>query len=364
MRQKNKLRILQIVSSSATSGAEKHVYALSEMLIDRGHHVEVVCPVGGWLPKELRESGIEVFETDMKRGGWLRTLGLVVRRLGAGDIDLVHSHLTRATYFGALGGTLRGVPAIATVHVANHDQIYKRMARGRNRLIAVSNYVRGLLYGRGIRDHFVDTVYNGTDFTDIARGPLVDLHGQLGVPAERKLIGLVGRVCREKGHLEMVEAMRLLKSDHANSHAVFVGRIEPKFGEELCDAIKGSGMENQISLTGLRHDVPQLLDTFTFTTMPSHQETFGIAAIEAMARGRAVVASRVGGLPEVIRHQQSGLLVDPRPDSIAEAVSYLLDHDDECDRMGETGRQIVEEKFTLRRMVDQLEDIYNRTANR
>lgn len=353
-----KLRILQVVSSSATSGAEKHVFALSERLLQRGHEVEVVCPIGGWLPKELRESGIPVHESNMKGRGWLRTMGLMMRRMRETQFDVVHSHLTRATYFGAISGMFRHVPAVATVHVANHDQIYKRMARGNNRLIAVSNYVRGLLHGRGIRDQFIETVYNGTDFAELAPMPIYDLHDQFGVPRDRKLIGLVGRVCREKGHLEMIDAMRMVAKEYPLGHAMFVGRVEPTFEEELNSAIDANGLRDRITLTGLRHDVPQLLDTFSFTAMPSHKETFGVAAIEAMARGRAVVASRVGGLPEVVRHQQTGLLVDLKPESIAEAAVYLLEHDDERKRMGLTGRKIVEEKFTLTRMVEQLESVY------
>jgi glycosyltransferase involved in cell wall biosynthesis len=95
--------------------------------------------------------------------------------------------------------------------------------------------------------------------------------------------------------------------------------------------------------------------------MPSHIETFGVAAIEAMARGKAVVASNVGGLPEVVRHRQTGILVDLRPDEIAEAVSYLLRNESEREEMGAMGRRVVEQKFTLQEMVRKLEGVYDRT---
>lgn len=351
------------MSSSATSGAEKHVFQLSERLREHGHEVWVICPRGGWLPKELRESSIPVFESDMKGKGWLRTLGLTARIIREYNVDVVHSHLTRATYFGAIGGMLRRTPAVASVHIANHDQIYKRMARGRNRLVAVSNYVRGLLHGRGISDRFIDTVYNGTDFIDIAPHPYPHLNEDLGIPDNRDLIGMVGRVCREKGHLEMVEAMTHVAEAHKNSHLVFVGRVEPTFEAELTSRIAEHGLSDRITFTGVRHDVPRLLDSFTFTAMPSHQETFGIAAIEAMARGRAVVASRVGGLPEVVRHEHNGLLVDVEPTQIAGAVGFLLEHAEDRQRMGQFGREIVEEKFTLDRMIAGLEDVYLRAAS-
>lgn len=355
------MRILQIVSSSATSGAERHVYQLSTLLKRRGHHVEVVCPPGGWLSTQLREGGISVLETEMKGSGWFRTFGYLMRRIRKGQIDVVHTHLTRATWFGVLAGTARRVPVVGTVHIGNHDQIYKRMARSRNRLVAVSNYVRGMLHGRGIPDKFIDTVYNGTDFVDFARNAGAPVHSEFGIPSDRTLIGLVGRVCREKGHMLMVDAMKSVVQEHPDTHLMFVGRVEPVFDPEIREAIWEAGIGENVTMTGVRHDVPRLLDSMAFTTMPSHRETFGIAAIEAMARGKAVVASRVGGLPEVVRHQQTGLLIDLRPEELTEAVTYLLSHKDEREQMGAMGRRIVEEKFTLNHMVDRLEGVYQKT---
>jgi len=354
------MRVLQIISSSATSGAEKHVLSLSQLLTANGHTVEVVCPGGGWLGQQCRLHGIVVHENDMKGAGWFRTTGLVMNRFRKGHFDIAHTHLTRATYFGAIAGTLCGRPSVATVHIANHDQIYKRMARGRNRLVAVSNFVRGMLHGRGIPDRYIDTVYNGTDFTEIEAHDPLSVREEFRIDPNRRLVGLVGRVCREKGHLMMIEAMRDVLKEHPQTHVMFVGRLEQHFAEEFNDAVASAGIANHLTMTGVRHDVPRLLDSFEFTTMPSHQETFGIAAIEAAARRKAVVASRIGGLPEVVRHQQTGLLIDLRPQELSEAINYLIEHDEERAQMGALGRVMVEQKFTLRHMVNRLENVYER----
>lgn len=121
-------------------------------------------------------------------------------------------------------------------------------------------------------------------------------------------------------------------------------------------------MQDRATFTGVRHDIPNLLDAMTLATLPSVMETFGVAAIEAMARKKAVVASNVGALPEVVRDRQTGILVDLRPESIAEAVSYLLTNEREREAMGERGRELVERKFTLDRMTDRFEDVYRRAA--
>ena len=362
MPSERKLRIGQVVSSSATSGAERHVLALSDRLSRRDHHIEVLCPSGGWLSTDVEKSGIAAHTSDMKGLGWFRTVGYLTRLIKERRLDVVHTHLTRATYFGAVAGMLRRVPVVATVHIANHDQIYKRMARGRNRLVAVSNFVRGMLHGRGIKDRYIDTVYNGTDFVDFAHSPPEPVLEEFGIPRGRRLVGLVGRVAREKGHLLMIRAMQPILEAHPDAHFVFVGRVEPTFEPEFREALATSGQEERLTMTGNRNDVPRILDSFTLTTMPSSIETFGMAAVEAMARGKAVVASRVGGLPEVVRHGQTGLLVDLDPSGLAEAVSYLLSREDERDRMGSTARRLVEEKFTLEAMVSRLEDVYSRAV--
>lgn len=313
---------------------------------------------------QLRERGIAVHETNMRGAGWFHTTGYLLNRLKGGNVDIVHTHLTRASYFGAISGLLRNVPVIGTVHVANHDQIYKRMARGRNRLVAVSNFVRGMLHGRGVPDRYIDTVYNGTDFTEIENTDSATVRQEFGIPDTSRLVGLVGRVCKEKGHLLMVEALKDVVKEYPNTHVMFVGRVEQPFGVEFNEAVKDAGVGSNVTLTGIRHDIPRLLDSFEFTTMPSHQETFGVAAIEAMARGKAVVASRIGGLTEVVRHQQTGLLIDLRPEELSEAVSYLLENEKESRQMGALARVVVEQKFTLNHMVERLETVYRRTAER
>jgi len=230
-----RIRILQVVSSAATSGAELHVRTLSKHLHRRGHDVSLIGPPRS-EPCVLEMEGIPLVQTSMKGFGWVRSALLVARlaRQRKADVihshltratyfgyvaslltgkplvarlarqrkaDVIHSHLTRATYFGYVASLLTGKPLVASVHVATHDPIYKRAARSHNRLVAVSNYVRGMLHGRGIPDRFIDTVYNGTDFIELDWSCPRGVHEEFGIPENRQLIGMVGRVCEDKGIL-------------------------------------------------------------------------------------------------------------------------------------------------------------------
>jgi len=221
-----------------------------------------------------------------------------------------------------------------------------------------------MLHGRGVPDRYIETVYNGTDFVDIAPADPRDVKSELGIPFDRKLVGLVGKVCDAKGNLELIRAMKDVRSEHPEAHVVFVGLVEEAFRPELDEAIAAAGMRERVTITGVRHDIPRMLDAFTLSTLPSKMETFGVAAIEAMARSKAVVASRVGALPEVVRHEQTGLLVDLRPAEIAEAVNYLLANGEEREEMGRRGRWLVEQKFTINEMATKFENVYAKVLGR
>jgi len=297
----------------------------------------------------------------MKGGSWFRAMGYLVRQVRQNQIDVVHTHLTRAAYVGHALGRLTKVPIVTSVHIANNDQIYRRLAKRRNKLVAVSNFVAGMLHGRGISDRFIETVYNGTDFVDIQRSEPNSVKDELGIPRDRRIVGLVGKVTPDKGQLELIRAMRDVRLEHPDVHVVLVGLIEAAYGEEVRAEISSAGLADRVTMTGVRHDVPRLMDAFTLSTLPSKMETFGVAAIEAMARSKALVATKVGALPEVVRHKQTGLLVDLRPEAIGEAVSYLLSNEAEREAMGREARAVVEEKFTLGTMAARFESVYRGT---
>ncbi len=326
--------------------------------------MQVVTPGPGWLPTILRDGGIPVHNSFMRGRGWYRTMGYLIKEVRQKRIDVVHTHLTRAAYIGHALGLLSRVPIVTSVHIANNDQIYRRLARGHNRLVAVSNFVAGMLHGKGVPERFIDTVYNGTDFIDIAPSSRESVLDEFEIPHHREVVGLVGRVCRDKGHIELISGMKQVRERHPDVHMMFVGLVEEAFRPEVTEAIHEAGMQDRVTMTGVRHDIPRLLDAMTLSTLPSHMETFGVAAIEAMARAKAVVATRVGALPEVVRHKQTGLLVDLRPEAIGEAVSYLLSHRDEREEMGSRGRILVEQKFTLAEMATRFEQVYARAVVR
>lgn len=356
------MRILQIVSSSATSGAERHTVALSKRLASLGHHVEVVCPEIDWMVGELEGAGVEVHALRLKEGRGLPSFFYVSKLVGERGFDVIHAHLSRAAYLGLAVGVWRRIPLVCTVHVETTEPVYRMAARGNNRLVAVSNYISGVLRGQGIRGEFIDLVYNGTDFHDLSYEPAGDVHEEFRIPKDRRLVGLVGRVAQEKGHELLLRAFPRVLEEQPDAQLFFVGRLDGEFPRYLMKERERMGLSDRVTFTGNRDDLPRLFDAMEFSVLPSYKESFGIAVIESMARRKPVVVSRVGGLSEVVVHEETGLIVEQTQEAWTAGLGYMLENRHEVERMGVNAFHWCREKFSVGQMVERLEAVYARAA--
>jgi glycosyltransferase involved in cell wall biosynthesis len=358
------MNILQVVSSSRTSGAEKHVVLLSKWLQLLGHNVTAVCPPGGWLPGQLREAGISTVEVPMR--GPRSTAAIFTLRKLVEDwrIDIVNTHLTRATYLGYFAGLLAKVPVISTVQIKTRDVSYRYLSRQRLWLVAVSNHIRQDLIARGARADRIQTVYNCTEFIGGERpepAPIGDVRSELGLPHDSLLVGLLGRVDSFKGAYILADAAQTIVNRCPLTHVVFIGNAEPDTREDLL-RIAGEAA-GRLHFIGVRNDVPRLLEAIDVVTLPSISEACSLAIIEAMAMGKPVVATRAGGNLELINHGRSGLLVDRRPEPLADAICELLNDPERRAAMGRAANERANEMFTAEVMAKNMESLYIRVLD-
>lgn len=352
------------MSSSATSGAEKHTIALAKRLADEGHEVELAAPPIDWIAEDLKGYDIPVHLIDMRRAAGINALielnGLVRKR----KFDLIHAHLSRAAYLSLAASAVNNTALVCSVHVKTNYLVYKAAARRKNRVIAVSHYIARLLRESGVPESSIDVVHNGTDFHGIPAQGNGDVHEEFAIPRERRLIGLVGRVAMEKGHHIAVDAFPRVLEQAPDAHMLFVGRDQGDFPDQLKETVRRRDLGGRITFTGNRPDVARLLDSMEFSILPSSAEACPLAVIESMARERPVVGANIGGVDELVIHQKTGLLVDQTPEAFSHGMSYLLQNESERRAMGSNALKMIQERFTFDQMMERMEAVYDRALHR
>jgi glycosyltransferase involved in cell wall biosynthesis len=257
------------------------------------------------------------------------------------------------------------VPIIWSCHDTNPKVLTfcnRGLAEQVDRVIAVSNHVKSALLQAGFANSDKITVVNNgidLDFWDaeLAKQPTT-LREELGIPPEAPVVGLVGRLDPVKGHLTFLGAAASVAQIRPDALFVLVGIVRPRsqfsrfagYYREILTQIRSPALRGRVLYTGWRNRMAPVMTSLDVLVQPSTRETFGRTLIEAMATRRPVVASSVGGMPEVVVDHETGLLV-PKDDaqSLAAAIITLLEDPLGARRMGDAGRHRVEEHFRLDR---------------
>jgi len=209
----------------------------------------------------------------------------------------------------------------------------------------------------------IKVLYNGVDPALYQRSSAVKVREKLGLPPDRPVVGLVARLDhRAKGHLELLRAMELLKDRHT-FHALMVGGGRRQ--EEMRQLAASLGLGEVVHFLGNRRDVPDLLAAMDMFVLPSHSEGVSLAVLEAMAAGLPVIVSEVGGLPEIVQHEETGLLIPPKdPEALALSLARLLENPELAKRLGQKARERVQEKYSLERLAQVVNATYDELAQR
>lgn len=292
----------------------------------------------------------------------------VIRHLGA---DLIHTNMAFDSQVGSLAGRLSGVPVVTTLHndmplnFRGLARLFDRWAvqPGVTRFIAVSNSTRAAhVRVRGLLEKRIEVVYSGIPTAQFREqtpsAKLAKLKDDLGINGAEPILLNVGRLDSVKGQRHLIPMMELLLAEWPRARLLIVGAgtEEADLRVRICRA----GLSGCIHLLGFRSDVRQLLELCTVFVFPSLSESFGLAALEGMASARPVVASNVGGLPEIIDHGRDGLLVSPGDAAaLASAVAGVLRSPALARRLGEAARDKASSRFDSTNSVRRLEAIYH-----
>ncbi|MGC9184620.1 MAG: glycosyltransferase [Thiomonas sp.] len=357
-RNKSQPLIVHMIDELPRDGAEMLLVDLMRLRMP-GYRYQIVCLVrGGPLEQEFEQLGIpvKIFGRSSKFD-----LGLVFRVaawLRQQKVDVVHTHLFTADTYGRLAARLAGVPAVfSTVHNivnpwkgAGRKAIDRLFATLSTAVIGCSEEVTQTLASRDkIPADKLVSIPNGIDLQKFSSFSGDGVREEFGLPADRGLIGVVGRLHEQKAHGDLFRALALLPQARAGQlNCLVVGTGD--LLDPLKQQVKELGLEQCVIFTGMRKDVPRLVAALDAFVMSSHWEGLPIALLEAMASSKAVLCTRVGGIPDVVIDGDNGLLVDAGDvPHFAQQLDRLLQDATLRQRLGQRARETVIARFDVSR---------------
>ena len=366
------MRILHVITRLIHGGAQRNTMMCASEQARRGHQVTLVTgpeagPEGSLLEEAARDPYRLVVLPDLVRdpspGKDLRAFLALWRLLGSEPFDVVHTHTSKAGILGRWAARLRGIPAI--IHTPHGHVFHGYFSSWRTRIFReaeratarVTHRLVALTEG-DLRDHLEEGIAPPERFAIIPSGVPLERYRRPagGRPPGPLTLGFLARLVEVKGPRDLVEAMALLAPAFPQARLVLIG--DGPMRQELEGRVRDLALQDRVSFLGRLEDPAPILHGFDVFVLPSHNEGMGRAAVEAMAAGLPVVATRVGGLPDVVADGTTGLLVPPRdPEKLAGALARLLGDEALRDRFGEAGRLRAEE-FSDQVMFERLEALY------
>ena len=360
-------QVMLLAVGLGVGGTESHVLELASRLNPRRYRV-TVCGLKGedCIAQELRARGLVVKMLGGRGKLDARVFVQFLRLVRRDRPDVIHAFLFRANVLARVVGRLCRTPVvISSYHELEllRERRYllqdRLTARWSSAMSCCSEAVRDFVLPRvgGSPARYV-TLSFGVDTERFRSRVAADRPG-LGLVGKGPVIGTVCRLVEPtKGLSILLEALaELNRAGMTSCQLLIVGEGPDR--ERLGQLASRLGIASQVVFAGMRRDIPRVLPLLDVFVLPSLYEGFGIAILEAMAAGRPVVATTVGGIPEIVTHGETGLLVPPGdPIILAKAIQQLLEHPDRAEAMGARGQKRVRERFSIESVVRQHEELY------
>lgn len=360
----SRIHVLQVIGNAIVGGMESWVERLIERLPRDRFEFTALCPFESPYTDRLRALDVEVLVAPMPDDPPWTTMQTATALVATGGIDLLHAHLPKAHLLAGIVGKLTGKPVLTTIHgrqLTTLDLEVHRATGSHLSVVCKQTYFHAL--GLGVSAGHLSCDTNGVD-TQIFQPqprPAAGIRSELGLPEDTPLVGFVGRLSPEKGPEVFVRAAMLLRTRRPEAHAVLVG--EGPMEDELRDLAQRLGAADRLHFLGLRGDMPSVYSQLDLLALCSHSEAMPLALMEAMSCGVAAVATRVGGVPEIVEHGQTGWLVAPGDfDDIAAKCDWLLGDTATRLRMGERARVRAVERLDLTASVERVGALLTRLS--
>jgi len=364
-----KKSIMYVVPTLGLGGTERQLVNIIKGLYGKSeYYIEVsVLYKSGPIAKDLNTLGIKINYINMKSIYDLFGISRLSRIMKNNNFDIVHTFLFDANFIGAISAKLAGVHNIISSRrdtdvwkTKRHILAERLGAKLSRHIIANSNACREFVIKQEKIDlSKVQVINNGIDLDIFSRKENNEnLKQELGIHEDYCVITAVGTLSDKKGQKYFLKAAHKISDDFNKTRFILVGNGPIR--SELKKLTIELELSKKIIFTGFRNDIPEILSITDIFCLSSTYESSPNAILEAMAFELPVVATSVGGIPEIVIDQKTGILVPPENHVIlADALIKLIKDKDLGNKMGQEGRRIVEKKFNINRMINDYDNLYN-----
>ncbi len=353
------MSLFQLDAGREWGGGQRQALLLSMALKQSGHSIQLCVQPGSPLHKKATEASVPVLPVRM-RGEMdvfavLRLAHLMKRK----KCRLVHFHDAHSLAVGSAAASLAKVPVRVisrrvTYPLRGNYFSHRKYTKDIDVLIAVSQDVKKVLIDGGIDPAKIRVIPDGIDYSLFDEAASSEyLRRELSFEPDDFLVGIVAHLADIKGHKYLIKATQILKEKTSKIKVIIVGSGPLRM--ELGKQVKETDVEDIVFFLGFREDIPQILASLDLFVLTSYQEGLGSSILDAMACRLPVVATRVGGIPEVVVHEETGLLVPPRRSiSLAKAIFRIYANRDLGEKLGQKGYELVHRKFSAKAMASRI----------
>ncbi len=363
------MRVLHTESSRGWGGQEIRILREAEGMRKRGHEIILAVNIGGALIPRAKEAGFLVYELPFKRALAWKTIYALIHICKSHGIDLVNTHSSLDAWLGGIAARIVKKKVIRTRHLStpirkglNSRILYRTLA---DFVVTTSTPILATIGKQaGLPSFRLKCIPTGIDPHALKADPLkaVEFRASLGVGPSDILVGTACFVRSWKGILDLLQAAALLKERREIKWVVVGGGHVDDYRSKIPEF----GLEKIVTFTGhLEAPFSAIRAMDIFVLLSTAHEGVSQASLQAAYLERPLVTTSVGGLPEVCLDGKTGLIIPPSsPESVAKAVIKLVDNPGLRTQYGSQGKQLVEERFTLQRTLDEMEKVYTRVVSK
>lgn len=361
------MSLFHIDAGKEWRGGQRQSLLLAKELKRRGYPVYFVVQPGSPLQNKAEEASLPLLPLKIRSELDMISILRLAILMKAKKCLLAHFHDAHAVAVGSAAASLAKVPLRVIsrrVDFPLRKNFFSRRKYVKNidSVVAISEGVKKVLLDGGLPSELVEVIPSGIDFSPYQESLSSDfLRREFRFAGDDYLVGMVAHLADHKGHRYLIRAAKILKAHTSRIKIIIVG--EGPLRMELTKEARESKVEDLVFFLGFREDVPQILSSLDAFVLSSYLEGLGSIIMDAMACRLPVVATRTGGIPEIVIHRKTGLLVPPRnPSALAKAILKLYNDRELASRLGEEGYTVVLQRFSAEAMADRMLALYGRLA--